>query len=200
MFVEHTVGSAPAGSRHALERVERHLGYIPSAAARLAESPQLLDGFQRLSGIFEQSTLDSIAREVVIMTVAVRNDCHVCGALHSRKLDELGADPELTAALREQRALADPRLEAVRSFTLDVLATAGAVDDARLTAFLSHGYTRRNALEVVLGIGTYTLSTFANRLVRAPPDVPAGGRGAGPGRWAGTPTAPGSARMPGAVG
>ncbi|MFJ6697187.1 hypothetical protein ACIQM4_14105 [Streptomyces sp. NPDC091272] len=36
---------------------------------------------------------------------------------------------------------------------------------AQLEAFCAAGYTRRNALEVVLGIGTYTLSTFANRLV-----------------------------------
>jgi hypothetical protein len=37
-----------------------------------------------------------------------------------------------------------------------------------LRAFLGHGYTARNALEVVLGIGAYTMSTFANRLTRAP--------------------------------
>ena len=30
--------------------------------------------------------------------------------------------------------------------------------------------TRRNALEVVLGIGAYTLSTLANRLTGAPVD------------------------------
>lgn len=44
------------------------------------------------------------------------------------------------------------------------------VDDATLVAFLDHGFTRQNALEVVLGVGTYTLSTFANRLTRAPAD------------------------------
>lgn len=51
-----------------------------------------------------------------------------------------------------------------------MLATAGAVDDAALDAFLDRGYTARNALEVVLGIGTYTLSALANRLTRAPLD------------------------------
>jgi hypothetical protein len=30
----------------------------------------------------------------------------------------------------------------------------------------------RNALEVVLGVGTYTLSTYANRLTDAPLDDP----------------------------
>jgi hypothetical protein len=39
-----------------------------------------------------------------------------------------------------------------------------------LRAFLASGYTRQNALEVVLGIGTYTMSTLANRLTGAPVD------------------------------
>jgi hypothetical protein len=39
--------------------------------------------------------------------------------------------------------------------------------DEEIEEFLTAGYTRRNALEVVLGIGTYTMSTLANRLVRA---------------------------------
>jgi hypothetical protein len=41
------------------------------------------------------------------------------------------------------------------------------VDDDGIKALLAHGYTERNALEVVFGIGTYTMSTLANRLVRA---------------------------------
>jgi hypothetical protein len=53
---------------------------------------------------------------------------------------------------------------------LDVVATAGAVSPDSLEVFLGHGYTAQNALEVVLGIGAYTMSTLANRLVRAPLD------------------------------
>ncbi|MGP9020179.1 carboxymuconolactone decarboxylase family protein [Streptomyces sp. BR1] len=101
------------------------------------------------------------------MTVAVRNECHLCVDMHTRVLRGLGADDGLVDALREQRALPDQRLEAVRQFTLAVLAAAGGVDDDAVQVFLDHGYTRQNALEVVLGIGTYTLSTFANRLTKA---------------------------------
>ena len=46
--------------------------------------------------------------------------------------------------------------------------TTGDVPAEELEAFTRAGYTARNALEVVLGIGTYTLSTFANRLTGAP--------------------------------
>jgi alkylhydroperoxidase family enzyme len=58
----------------------------------------------------------------------------------------------------------------MRIFTLEVLATAGAVDEGALRAFFAHGYTSQNALEVVLGIGTYTMSTLANRMTQAPLD------------------------------
>ncbi|MDQ1010062.1 AhpD family alkylhydroperoxidase [Streptomyces sp. V4I23] len=140
---------------------------MPAAVARLATSPHLLDGFLTLSAAFERTTLEPFARETVVMTVAVRNDCHVCIAMHTGKLRALGADRELIAALREQRPLPDERLEGVRQFALEVLRTAGAVGDAELRAFLAHGFTPQNALEVVMGIGTYTMSTLANRLVRA---------------------------------
>lgn len=168
MFTEHTLDSAPVASRRAMEQVTQRLGRMPPAVARLASSPHLLDGFLRLSGMFEQTSLDPLAREVVVMTVATRNECHVCIEMHTGKLRQLGADEGLIDALREQRALDDPRLDAVRVFVLDVLATAGGVDDAGIRAFLGQGFSERQALEVVLGIGTYTMSTLANRLTRAP--------------------------------
>ncbi|WP_391654563.1 carboxymuconolactone decarboxylase family protein [Streptomyces tamarix] len=120
-----------------------------------------------MSASFERCTLDPLPREVVIMTVAVRNQCRICVAMHTGKLRELGAEAELIAALREERVLADERPEAIRTFTLVVLATAGAVDGDALKGRLAHGYTERIAREVVLGIGAYTMSTLANRLVRA---------------------------------
>jgi AhpD family alkylhydroperoxidase len=168
MFIDHTTESAPPGARRAMSATEKRLGRLPPAVARMAASPELLDGFLKCGALFETSTLDPIAREVVVMTMATRNHCHVCVALHTAKLAALGADDETVAALQEQRRLADDRFEAIRLFTLEVLRTAGEVDDETLTTFLRNGYTHRNALEVVLGIGTYTMSTLANRMTAAP--------------------------------
>ncbi|GGY21320.1 carboxymuconolactone decarboxylase family protein [Streptomyces anulatus] len=173
-FPDHTPETAPPGSRRAMEAVTERLGYRPAAIARLAASPHALDGFLKISAIFESCTLDPLSREVLIMTMATRNDCHLCVAMHTAKLTALDADPALVAALRDRSgaALPDERLEAVRRFTLAVLASAGAVDDAALRDFQAYGYTEQNALEVVLGIGAYTLSTLANRLTGAPVDAP----------------------------
>jgi AhpD family alkylhydroperoxidase len=172
LFPVHTVDTAPPAARRTMGAVEKRFGFLPGAVARLAESPELLDGFLRASGLFEASTLDPTSREVLIMTIAVRNGCHLCVAMHSGTLRGLDADEALIAALQAGAPLPDARLEGLRTFVLEVLATTGDVPDDAVRTLLGHGYTLRNALEVVLGIGAYTMSTFANRLTSAPVEEP----------------------------
>jgi AhpD family alkylhydroperoxidase len=169
-FTEYTVESAPPATRRFLTATQDHLGYVPASLARMAASPQLTEGFLKLTAIFDSTSLDPLAREVLVMTVATRNSCHICVAMHTATLTALDAGPELIAALRGSEPLPDERLDAIRVFTLRVLDTAGNVGEAALRAFLARGYTTQNALEVVLGIGTYTMSTLANRLTGAPVD------------------------------
>jgi AhpD family alkylhydroperoxidase len=169
-FRSHTIESAPLAARGALTAIQDHQGFLPAAAARLANSPHTLNGFLKVNAIFEGCSLDPIAREVLVMTIATRNGCHVCVAIHTERLTKLNADAELIAALHEAKPLDDARLDAIRLFTLRALETTGDVGDEALQAFFAHGYTPQNALDVVLGIGTYTLSTLANRLTGAPVD------------------------------
>ena len=167
LFADHTLESAPPAARRSMESTVRHLGHLSPAVARMATSPQTLEAFLRSSALFETTSLPPVAREVLIMTIATGNDCHVCIEMHAARLAALGTAPELVVALRERVALDDPALEAVRVFTLAVLGSAGKVTDQEMRAFLDAGYTPQNALEIVLGIGVYTLSTFANRMTGA---------------------------------
>ena len=64
MFTEHTIESAPPAARRSMTATGNHLGYLPSGVALMATSPDLLDGFLKLSAMFEGTTLDPIAREV----------------------------------------------------------------------------------------------------------------------------------------
>jgi AhpD family alkylhydroperoxidase len=167
-FPTHTVDTAPPPARRSLTATAAQFGDVPAAVARLATSPELLNGFLKLSALFETTTLAPLARETLILTIATRNECHFCVAMHTAKLLKLGAPAEVVSALRSSSALPSPELEALRTFVLKVLETTGDVPPADLDAFLAAGYTPQQALEVVLGIGTYTMSTFANRLVAAP--------------------------------
>ncbi|WP_431945959.1 carboxymuconolactone decarboxylase family protein [Micromonospora marina] len=171
-FTAYEPDTAPAAARPVMAGVRRTLGHLPAAVSLMAGSPELLKGFLAANAAFEATGLDPVAREVVVLTVATRNGCHLCVAMHTATLVRHGAAPELIEALRTGASLSDPRLEALRRFTAAVLDHRGAVPDADLGALLAAGWQPRHALDVVLGVGTYTISTFANRLTEAPLDEP----------------------------
>lgn len=171
-FVDHTPDTAPEAARPALRAATGKFGFLPAAMARLAESPSVVAAFGRLLAIWEASSLGHLEREVVTLTVAHDAGCEVCMAIHSAVLAKTVSDGALLEALRTGAPLADARLEALRSFTLRVMKEKGDVGEGGLSAFLDAGFTKEQALDVVLGVGTYTLSTYANRLTRAPLDPP----------------------------
>src|SRR6266481_6118679 len=100
-FIEHSIESAPPAARRFMTATRDHLGYLPAGMARMAASPQLVDGFLKLTAIFENTSLEPVAREVLVMTVATRNRCHICVAMHTARLTALGAGPRLIEALRD---------------------------------------------------------------------------------------------------
>jgi AhpD family alkylhydroperoxidase len=173
-FVDHTVESAPEGSRAALRATAKQFGFIPAAMARLAESPSLVEAFTATLRIFDRSSLAPLEREVLVLTLAQVVGCEVCVAIHTATLQALHPPAALVEALAAGSPLPDARLEALRLFTRAVIDTRGDVsaDDGALAAFLAAGFTRRHALDVVLGVGTYTLSTYANRMTRAGVTLP----------------------------
>src|ERR1700678_3459517 len=118
MFTEHTIESAPAAARRSMTATISHNGYLPTAVAQMATSPELIDGFLKMSAAFDGTTLDPFAREVVVMTMATRNGCHLCVAMHTARLAKLGADEGLITALRSGSAEEDERLDPTRGFTL----------------------------------------------------------------------------------
>ena len=65
MFTEHTIESAPAAARRSMTATISHNGYLPTAVGLMATSPELLDGFLKMSAAFEGTTLDPLARETV---------------------------------------------------------------------------------------------------------------------------------------
>jgi AhpD family alkylhydroperoxidase len=169
-FVSHTAETAPAAAVAIIDGATAKFGYLPSPVAKMAASPQLLQAFLQSNALFEQTSLSALQREVVVMAVATRLQCHYCVAMHTALLHAQDAPEDEICSMRDRQPLRDPALEALRCFTLDAMDANGEVEPAALSRLLEAGYTPQTALDVVLGIGTYTLSIYANRLTRAPLD------------------------------
>jgi uncharacterized peroxidase-related enzyme len=161
-FPTYTLDTAPEASRPVLEGAKKKFGIVPAPLGKLAASPELLRAFEEGNTIWAGTSLTALEREVVVMVVARENGCEYCVALHTRLLFALEAEAEAVGALRDGTPLPDAKLEALAAFTRALIDTRGKADPS---AFFAAGYDARQALDVVVGIGTYTLTTYANRLV-----------------------------------
>jgi uncharacterized peroxidase-related enzyme len=160
-FASHTKDTAPAAARAMLVASERQFGFVPSPVAKLAGSPVALQHLLAGFDMFDRTGLSTVEREVVAMTVAYETGCHYCMAMHSAMLQ---ASPELVAALRGGRALSDPRLEPLRELARAIVVEHGRVGAPVWERFVAAGFTHAQALDVLLGVGVYLLSTLGNNL------------------------------------
>jgi len=166
-FQSYTIDTAPTASKPTLEEAKRTFGFVPNLQAHMAESPELLAGYTALWDLFAKSTLTPHEQQVVYLTSNFENDCHYCMAGHSTLAKMIKMDPAVIAGT----PLPDAKLEALHRFTTTVVRERGFVPHAEVETFLAAGYTRRNVLEVVLGIATKVMSNYTNHIVHTPYDA-----------------------------
>lgn len=120
--------------------------------------------------LFGRSSLPKDAKHVVWIAVSVENNCEYCVAAHSTLALRARVPADTVDALRAGKPLADTGLEAARRLTQTLVSQQGWVDDAEVEGFLNAGYTRRNVLDVILGVGMKTLSNYTNHIAHTPLD------------------------------
>jgi alkylhydroperoxidase family enzyme len=170
-FTLHTIESAPAESKPLLEDSKAAFGRVPGLHATMAEAPALLDGYKHVHKAFaEDTSFDKDELTVIWQAINVEHSCHYCVPAHTGIAKMMGVDDAITEALRNETPLPSPRLEALRTFTLAVVRDRGHVNDAAVETFLAAGFTKRQILEVVLGVAQKVMSNYVNHLAETPVD------------------------------
>ena len=169
-FQVHDETTAPEAARPQLESAKRRMGFVTTLNRVMAESPELLAGYNALSELFGKCSLPTDAKHVVWITASVENNCEYCVAAHSTLALRAGLAPESVELLRAGKPLPDAKLDAARRLTHAMVTRQGWVDDAEIDAFLDAGYTQRNVLDIILGVGMKTLSNYTNHIAHTPLD------------------------------
>ena len=173
MFTYHTKDTAPDASHALLDQSKQAYGFVPTLHQVMAEAPAAYKAYLETFRIFaEETTLSPLEQQVVMMTANYENRCHYCTAGHTMLMKMIDAPADVIEALREGKPLSDPKLEALRTFSRELLDARGHVGDDRLQAFLAAGYDKRQALEVLVGLSTKLLSNFTNALAHTKLDGP----------------------------
>jgi AhpD family alkylhydroperoxidase len=171
-FPIHSVETAPEGSKPLLKSMKENLGMVPNLAAAMSESPQLLGGFLAVRDIYLGGTFTPGEIQVLSLTAACENECAWCMAFHTLMALKEGVSKEGVEALRAGLSPSEPRLKALSDFARTMVSTRGAVSSADVERFCAAGYTRAQALEVVLGMAFSLMANYAGHLADAPLDEP----------------------------
>jgi alkylhydroperoxidase family enzyme len=166
LFPSHTLETAPAEARPLLEETVQEVGFLPNLDAQLAEVPTVLQAYSWLGDQFDKTSLSAIERQVVLLAVAVEKKDEFSVAAHSHIARAIAAmDERCIRELRQGRPLSDAQLDALATFTREVVRSQGRAHDMPLAAFLGAGYNLKQALEVLLGVTLITMGAYASHLM-----------------------------------
>ncbi|MFO7527941.1 MAG: carboxymuconolactone decarboxylase family protein [Marinobacter sp.] len=171
-FKLHDIESAPEGAKPLLEKSQKGFGMIPSLHAVMAESPQVLEAYQKLHQLVLDSSFDNEEKTVVWQTINVENACHYCVPAHTGIAKMMEVSDDIIEPLRNETPLPNEKLEALRDFTLAVMRKQGNVSQEDLDAFFKAGYGHRQVLDVILTLSQKTMSNYINHIAQTPVDEP----------------------------
>ena len=169
-FPSHDLDSAPEASKPLLEKSQKAFGRLPGLHKVLAESPQAYEGYQVLHKLFTETDFNAVELTVVWQAINVENECHYCVPAHTGIAKMMKVSEEISEALRNETALPTPKLEALRTFTVQMFRNRGNVNDAQMQAFFDAGYGHRAVLDVILGMAQKTMSNYVNHVAQTPVD------------------------------
>lgn len=169
-FPSHDLDTAPEASKPLLEASQKAFGRLPGLHKVLAESPQAYEGYQVLHKLFTETDFDADELTVVWQAINVENECHYCVPAHTGIAKMMKVSDDLSDALRNEKPLGSDKLEALRSFTVQMVRQRGNVTDAQMKAFFDAGYGHRAVLDVILGMAQKTMSNYTNHVAQTPVD------------------------------
>jgi uncharacterized peroxidase-related enzyme len=166
----YTPENAPSPSDEMLSGLNRRLGFVPNVFAVMAGTPPVLSAFIELNERFAETSLSATEREIIQISVSVENGCAYCVAGHTAFAKMQKVPDDIITALRNRRAIADPKLRALHDFARAVATKKGKLEPAELERFLSAGYSEAQVQEVILGVCVKTFSNLTSILLDIPLD------------------------------
>jgi len=169
-FTVHSTDSAPAESKLLLESAKNRFGGIPNLYGVLAEAPIAVAAYDALGSLLMKSSFTATERHVVWFTINAYHDCTYCMAAHTMLAKGEKVPEDIIETARIVGNYEDPRLEALRKFTVTLVENRGWISKEDLKEFIAIGFTGQNVLEILVAVAHKVLSNYTNHLVETPLD------------------------------
>ncbi|MBE1162264.1 carboxymuconolactone decarboxylase family protein [Dyella acidiphila] len=167
-FPMHTMQSAPAQSKPALESLHSAFGVIPNIAGAMATSPVLIGSLVGLFGKVHGGSFSEAEVQVVLLTNAVTNASSWAMAFHSCLAEKEGLDTADVEAIRARQMPRHVKHAALSTLARTLIEKRGHLDDADMSAFLAAGFGQDHLLEVIGIVAASTITNYTGSVTQPP--------------------------------
>ncbi|VXC69992.1 conserved hypothetical protein [Burkholderia sp. 8Y] len=167
-FPIHTLDSAPAESKPALNGLAKAFGMVPNIAGAMAGAPRLING---LAAVFEQVHGGSFTEaeiQTLLLTNAVTNGSTWPVAFHSFLALRAGLSEADVQAIREGRLPQDVNLAALSRLARALIQTRGRVEEQEVAYFTRAGFEQERVLDVILIVAASTMTNYTASVTHPP--------------------------------
>lgn len=149
---------------------ERGATRLTNLEQAMSAVPGALDAYRQLLTEFERSSFSPLERQLILYAASVANGCDYCCRWHDWLSRRAGLNADDARAVADGKAIGDARLEALRSFVVAMVESRGENAEVVIKPFLSQGWTRHHAVELLPGLAAKVLSNYASALLQPAPD------------------------------
>ena len=167
-----TIANAPAASKPIMEDIQKGFGFVPNLMATMANSPELLKGYLALDTEWDKTSFTPQERNFALLAASLENECGYCTAAHSTIAKAFQKVPaETVAAIRAAKPTGDKKTDALVTLVRELLSKRGHASRATIDDFLAAGFTRVQAMELLMAVALKTISNYLHHINPAPLDA-----------------------------
>lgn len=167
-FPIHTLDSAPAGAKPALNALAQAFGMVPNIAGAMAGSPRLINGLVALFQQVHGGSFTEAQVQTLLLTDAVANGAEWAVAFHSHLARQEGLDEADIQAMRTGALPRDASLAALSRLAKTLIDTRGRIGDDDIAAFTGAGFDAGLVLEVILVVAASTITNYTASVAQPP--------------------------------
>jgi uncharacterized peroxidase-related enzyme len=154
-----------------LEGVRSKLGMVPNLFRVLANSPDALDGYLKLSGALSAGILDNKVREQIALAVAEINKCDYCLSAHTALGGLVGlSDDDILKARRSSSS--DLRTDAILKLARAIVIQRGEISNTDFESARAASLSDAEIVEIVLNVTVNILTNYINHVAQTVIDFP----------------------------
>ena len=157
----HTIESAPVQSQPVLQQLQQSFGMVPNIAAKMSNSPVLINAF---IGVFQRVHASSLTEpqiQTVLLTNAVTNASEWPVAFHTALALKEGVSHCDVDAIRHARLPEDTALAALSALARTLIEKRGRLSGPDQQRFLEAGFSAEQLLEVIAVVAASTITNYA---------------------------------------